>query len=69
MLTEVAFEEVQLSVEESPLPIDAGFAFKVTVGAAAGGGGGAGAGGAAFGGFLQPRGITAAARAMTNRKR
>src|SRR5215471_9640137 len=69
MLTEVAFVEVQLSVEESPLAMEEGFALSVTVGAAGGGGGGAVTGGGAFGGFLQPKAKMAATAAVSSTAR
>jgi len=66
MLSAVASVEFQLSVDDSPLLMEAGLACNVTVGRAATGGGAAAAGGWAFGGFLQPK-VNTAAASITNK--
>src|SRR3984893_17222129 len=70
MVSCVAFVEVQLSVDESPLSMEDGSAESVTVGCAgAGADAGAGGGVVATGFFLQPPVKMVATRPATNKER
>src|SRR5215469_8577282 len=67
MVSEVASVEFQLKVDASPLLMEVGLAWSVTVGRAGGAAGAGGVGGAAAGFFPQPK-VKTVARSATDRQ-